>query len=360
MGQQALTSYEQAQVARIARWKGRRLGPAMRLIALLKRPLDALVARMLTADRAEKLLLQLNAAADWNVGLNLIRHEAGLDDLSQLRGGSLERCDELERRVKSAAALVITTESLLAAAGGIATELASLPAELLLVLRTVYRVAGCYGHVLDRERDKLLILAIIGLPTVEAPEDRQRWCDRIRRLEEAASTAEPDDRLERDIQEDIGTELDDDVLANVGTTLLEEKLGESVPLVGEAVGIVLDNDFVLQVEEAARCIFQERWLRESGKLNTILPTESSRDVLHSVAAGVEGSIYTIAYGLGFGLTFPGALISRAGSGALPPAIVHGFEEGARAASRDASRVVSVVKRSSRAKTAPSTGPAGSP
>jgi hypothetical protein len=170
--------------------------------------------------------------------------------------------------------------------------------------------------VLDRDRDQTLVLAVIGLPTIAVPNERQRWCERIRALIEGSAGG--DERLEADVKEDIRTEVDEQVLEDVSTTLVEEKLSESVPFLGEAIGIVLDSEFVLQVEEAARCIFQEHWLRDNGKIETIPARESTRDVLDSIASGLETSIYTLGYGVGFGLTFPGAFVYRAGVAILWP------------------------------------------
>src|SRR5262249_50301196 len=141
----SLTPYESKQVQQIAAWKGRRPGLIERAVDFVKWPVDKVLRTCVSGDRAAHLLATLNQAAGWKVGYDLIRREAGVDDLTQLRHGSLERCDHLERRIEWADAAVVTSESLVAGVGGIAGELAELPAEVLLALKAVHRVAGCYG-----------------------------------------------------------------------------------------------------------------------------------------------------------------------------------------------------------------------
>lgn len=319
---QLLTPYEKRQVERIAAWKGRRPGVVKRTVELAKLPLDLVLEKVLPAHRAERMLLKLNQAVDWEAGHALIRREAGVDDLVQLRTGTLERCDRLEKEVERAGAAEITAESLLGGVGGLATELAALPTEVMLALHSVHRIAGCYGYVLHRENDKSVVLAIIALSMVEEPEDRVRWCAKIWSSEHGQTASVETEPLETALEEDIRGEVGDDAVEEVCTSLLEQKLGESIPFLGEGIGIVLDNAFLHEVEDAARCIFQERWLRENGKIDAIAPAESSSRA-EALQRNFHWAAYLSGYGLGFALAFPAVLIGRAASAVLPKQLVSG-------------------------------------
>ena len=169
-----LTPYEAVQVERIAAWKARRPGLIPRTFDAIKRPFDRLFDRIIPPFHAAKMLARADQAANWNLGLDLIKRVAGVDDIALLREGPLERCDRLVKKVEDISREVITTESLLAGVGGLATELLDLPAEIMLALRTVRRVAGCYGYKLDRPQDRILVLAVIGLSLQGDPRERSR------------------------------------------------------------------------------------------------------------------------------------------------------------------------------------------
>lgn len=331
MATQHLTPYEQRQIARVAKWKGRRPGAVKRTIELAKRPLDLLLAKVLPAHQAEQILLKLNQTVDWKAGHALIRREAGVDDLAQLRTGSLERCDVLEKKVERAGVVEITAESLLGGVGGLATELAALPTEVVLALNSVHRIAGCYGYVLHREHDTSVVLTIVALSMVEEPEDRVRWCAKIWSSEHGQTASFGQESLETALEEDIRGEVGDDAVEEVCTSLLEQKLGESIPFLGEGIGIVLDNAFLREVEEAARCVFQERWLRENGKVDAIAPAEPA-SLTESLQSGFHQVAYASGYGLGFGLAFPAVLLGLAASAILPKQLVNAWAPGATTAS----------------------------
>jgi hypothetical protein len=334
-----LTPYEADQVAKIAVWKARTPGLLRRTVETLKAPLDHLFERALPAVEARKLLTRLHNAADWKHGRDQIQHALGIDDLAALRNGTLERCDGLMKKVKDLSREIITSESLLANVGGIATELLELPAELMLALRSVHRVAACYGYELRLQEDETLVLAIMGLSLLDTPDDRVRAMALIRELEEGKCRPEDQDRLGAMTQARIQDEVADDLVEEIGSTLLEEKAGEGIPFLGAALGVVLDNAFISGVEEAAQCVFRERWLREHGKIDTIAPAESSH-LSSSFGAGLNRAVYSTSYALSFGIVFPAALIAQAGEAVLPMEVSDGMRNGASAAARDAGRLLS--------------------
>jgi hypothetical protein len=338
-----LSTYEQRQVERIGKWKGWRPGPVKQVANRLKRPLDWMAKRAMSGERLTKLLETLNASADWSIPLNLIRREAGVADVRELRKGSLERCDELEQHVKRVGMVEITTESLLGGVGGLATELASIPVELMMMLRTVYRVARCYGYDLDAEMHKTVVLAVIGVSMVKDPDQRRIWCGKIwemiHRVESDGDLTEE----EKLLNEEFRDEVIEEVMQGVAIELLENKVEESVPLLGEVLGVVLDNAFIYRIEKAARCVFQELWLRENGRVEAIEPMFNHFDVGARVGEGLYQAVYGAAYGIGFGIAVPTILVSRVGAAVLPEIVVDGLRAGGADAEERVERVLAEGK-----------------
>ena len=191
------------------------------------------------------------------------------------------------KKVEDLTREVVTSESLLANVGGLATELLEIPEEVLLALCSVHRVAACYGYKLDGPRDEALILAVVGLSLVDEPEDRLKAWAQIRFLEDGGLSQEDQERLVGTLGRKLKDEVYDDLVSDIVATLVEEKAGEGIPILGAAVGVIMDNAFIHGVEETARRTFQERWLREKGKVDVIPPAEPGGLTAESLSCGPD-------------------------------------------------------------------------
>jgi hypothetical protein len=343
MRTESLTSYEAIQVEQIAAWKGRKPGLLTRTIETLRVPLSWLVEKAIPAGEARKLFARMNQAANWEAAHDALERALGIERIEALRDGPLERCDHLVRQVEDLTREVVTGESLLANVGGLATELLEVPEEVLLALRSVHRIAACYGYKLDGPRDQALILAIIGLSLVDEPEERLKAWAQIRFLEDGSLSQEDQELLLGTLGGRLENEVRQDIAADLVGTLIEEKVGEGIPILGAAVGVVLDNAFVHGVEETAQRTFQERWLREKGKVDVIPPAEPSGLTAESISAGLTHAAYSTSYAVSFGVVFPVALVAQAGAAVLPASALDGILEGARTATRDADRLIAGLR-----------------
>ena len=339
------TPYEAEQIARIAAWKARRPGLIRRTVETLKWPFDRLFERVVPASEARAMLTRVHRAADWERGRHLISCALGIDNIQDLKNGPLERCDGLVKKLADLDREIITSESLLANVGGVATELLELPAEIVLALRVVHDVAACYGYQLDCPKDETLVLAVIGLSLLDDPEERLRFRRLIRELEEGKGTKEDEETLSTLARTRLEDEEGDGLVEAIGSTLVEDKLGEGIPLLGAALGVVLDSAFIHGVEEAAQFTFQERWLRDHGKVDEIAPAEAPESASTSIGQGLSQAVYSTSYAVSFGVVFPAALIASAGAAVLPSVAADGLREGTTAAKHDADRLVTRLRGS---------------
>jgi hypothetical protein len=338
----ALTPYEADQVAQIAAWKARKPGFLGRTLDTLRWPIDRLFERLVPSSRACAMLKRVHQAADWQHGRDVIQQALGIVDLTELRAGPLERCDGLVQKVRLVGREMITSESLLANVGGLATELLELPAEIMLALRTVHRVAACYGYPINAEEDETLVLAIIGMSLLDDPQERQRARHLISQLECRTCSKEDRERLDSVTGSRIEDDLGEELAGEIGGALLEQKLEEGIPFLGAAVGVVIDNMFLSGVEEAAQRTFQERWLRDHGKVDEIAPAEL-QTAAASMGAGVSQAVYSTSYAISFGVVFPAALVAQASANVLPTLVLEGIKAGAAAASQDAHRLLAGLR-----------------
>ena len=74
----------------------------------------------------------------------------------------------------------------------------------------------------------------------------------------------------------------------------------------------MDYDFIRRVDITARRVFQERWLKDHGKLDEIHPAPMSQR-RSSLEGGIDVAahlVYLGSFGVAFGVVFPLALIAR--------------------------------------------------
>ena len=196
--------------------------------------------------------------------------------------------------------VLATVEGAATGVGGFLTTLIDVPLLFVLALRTVFRIGHCYGYSLDDRRCRGYVLGIlVAAMSGSLPTKRDRL-----------------DRL-RDIEDLVIEETQEDVLTQELLSLLFQlEIFESVPGVGAISGGLLNLAFIHHVNQTARRVFQERWLRDNGKVEEIDPVPVHPRHLATRWTGTLGcAMRSGCYGVGFAVAMPvcaaAALVRRA-------------------------------------------------
>jgi hypothetical protein len=165
-----------------------------------------------------------------------------------------------------------------------------------LALRTIIQVGHCYGFPLDRPTDRAFVLGILAAALSNSRERKQRILARLREIEEL---------LLEETQENL-------VVEEAASLLFQIEVFEEVPGVGAISGAVLNHSAIHRVERTARHVFQERWLRENGKVDVIVPAADAVPVPSTShwSDVLARGLYAGCYSLGYGLALPGLLLRR--------------------------------------------------
>lgn len=285
----SLTDYESRQVAEIAAWKSR---PPNVVAEIFKR------VTMIGADLIEKIIpdqavrvaiAQAYSAADRLASLEDVKREAGVRDLAELRQKPLEECDRVATRVGAVACVWATIEGGATGAGGVLTTVLDIPLLFILSIRTILKIGHSYGYLLDQEADRNYVLAVMITALAGSLETKQERLDALKEIE---------DLLLEEMQEEI-------VAEEAFSLLLQLEIFEEIPGIGAISGALLNLAFMVRVENTARRVFQERWLRDSGKIIEIEPLIGHRRDLAAGWLGVWGRLaYSSIYSLGFAAALP--------------------------------------------------------
>lgn len=324
----SLNAYEAEQVREIALWKSERPSLLLESYRSLTRPLSRLVARAVPKEMAREALRKVEKLAEVEDPASDIFKAAGISAVPNLLDRPLEECDQLSRMVSARAEHLALLEGVVPATigavtppgGGGAAAVLDIPVLLEASVRAIRRIGHCYGFPLDSEADRRFLLAILDIANQDDPAGQEE--DR-HRLWELASTAEK--------------KVEGSAAANeIAEAVVDDIPIESIPVVGEVANLVLDFAFIRRVDATARRVFQERWLRANGKVDSIPPAAESRrrsSIEGIVAVGSEIA-YTGAYGVAFGVTFPTTLAVLAVESVAPEPILRGLRDGASAAVGD--------------------------
>jgi len=324
-----LDEYEAGQADEIAAWKSERPSLVMAAFRGISRPLSRLASKVVPEATVRSLMEKAEHPSERFGGQEEVARRAGVRNIRELRTRTLRECDRLAATVSAPAERQAMIEGAVAGVGGVITETINVPVLLAATLRSIARIGHCYGYPLDTEIDRVFVLGILELSTVDDPARRLELFRQLRDLSTGPSKGKP-----------LGLE-------GVSSAMFEDLAFGSVPILGDVTSILMDYDFVRRVDITARRVFQERWLKDRGKLDEIFPAPESRR-RSSLEGGVDllaQMAYVGSYGIAFGITLPLAVIAQ-GAASYDNSLVRGCKQGARHAAEDADRFLDRIGGSS--------------
>ncbi|KLE35140.1 EcsC family protein [Aurantiacibacter luteus] len=219
-------------------------------IERLTNPFGKAIASVVPKGVVEAVLKGVDAA----VGApQLVRFSHHPHDIAAARAAS--------KKVSKAARGISATTGMAAGFGGLVTMSLDIPATIAIALRTIRDTGRAYGYAGDGPLEKLFRLQILELSAIDDVDIRR---ERIAALEAAIG---PDGELVENAHDSIVPAVDqavERVSRAIAFASFRSRAGMIVPVVGSAVGGVVNASFQGDVGEAARFAFQERRLRAQG------------------------------------------------------------------------------------------------
>jgi hypothetical protein len=333
------TAYERSQIDAIARWKSTGPSRLAEAVDRLTAPLTWVVGHFVPRSVVTRLVSTMEEVAARSDSAREVARSAGVADVRELAGASLETCDRLAERFSAWAERFALVESTATAFGG---PLFHVPAQLIAALRSVSRIGHCYGYPLDQPVDRATVIDIMEISMLQSVGDRRRTVAALHAAFQRHS----------DALEGAG-----DVLARTSRNMIAEEALDLVPVVGTAVSFLFDSQFMHAVDETARRIYQERWLRDRGVVAAIDPAVSvaRRSSLAEMGLALGQGLYCAGALVGFAASAPARLVQHA-VGCRGP-IGRGARHGSDRAVRDAREFLDGLKTSYEAEAAIDAGTA---
>lgn len=322
------TSYEAAQILEIAVWKSSQPSRLARVLDSLTSPVAWAVGHVVPRRFVAQLVTSMETiAARSDVQADVTR-AAGVADVGALAAATLEECDQLARLFTARAERFAMVEGAAAAAGG---PLFHVPQQLVAALRSIARIGHCYGYALTEAFEHGVVIDILEISML------QDTTARIRMIESLHAAID----ARQDALADEGT-----YLARASQALLAEEALDLIPVVGTAASFLFDSQFMHSVDETARRIFQERWLRDRAVVAAVTPalTRARASSYAELGRALGQGLYCVGAVAGFGVSFPCRLVQHA-FGSPRSVIGRGARQGSQAAVADAREFFSGLRES---------------
>jgi EcsC protein family len=319
-----LTEYESDQVQQIAAWKSEPPNVLAEVWKTLTWPGATAIAKLVPERLVEVLLNGADAAAGYLTWQEELKRQAGVSDIAELRDRPLEECDRMALRTGLAAQVVAMAEGAATGAGGVWTTLLDVPLLFILALRTIRKIGCEYGYHLEKPKDRRFVLGVLLVALSGSLHIRRQRLQQLRELEELL----------------IEETVEDIVVEEILSFIFQLEVFEELPGVGAISGALLNLGFMHRVDTAARRIFQERWLRDNGKVQVIQPAEAHPTALVPGLSGVLGrAVYAGSYLIGFGVALPACIVALAFQ-SMSGGLGRGLRDGGTAAANGAVQMTS--------------------
>lgn len=333
----SLTAYEEKQVAAIADWKALRPSLLESSLGRLSGAVFDKIGSIVPHTHVGDLLIKAFELAEQVDTKTEIKKLAGVNSIDDLKIKTLEDCDKFADQIEQKAEAVGLTEAVFSEAGGIATELANMPFQAREVITFLKRFGHCYGYRLEGPTADAYLKLMIILAHETDVAKRQKLLHRLRELESSEVSREELKQENAEIEKEVGAGF------------AEGSIMEFVPYVGVLVSVYGDFEYFHHLSITAKHVFQERHLRDLGKVLEIPPAAVGKreSTLVNAYGFVKELFYMSGFGVGYGASFvgygAGAIVKRF----IPPVADGAIEGGAKAstdAGAAADRVTEAFKR----------------
>lgn len=250
-----LNTYETRIVQEIAAWKGERLGLYGRVTNQITRPFAWALKYAIPEMAARKAIEAAYATSDWLASPAEAIDKGDVENLEELQHKSLELSDQLADRIGLGSQAVAFVDGAVTGAGGFLLAAADVGALAVVALRAIHRLGHCYGYPLDQPQDRAYVLGILMVAGIKSPVERLELLGKLEQVETWV-LAETVEAL---------------AIESLSKQFVKLASLEAVPGLGAIIGSAANVVFVRQVLNAARRVFQERWLRGNGKIDQPIP-----------------------------------------------------------------------------------------
>lgn len=266
----SINEYEQKQLDEIAVWKSEDPGVVSNVIGTVLSPVTWVVNKVIPTAAIQSVLEGANKIAELSADEKDIQRDAGVESIGEMRGVSLEKCDELANDVHNWAIGIAAAEGGITGSMGLPGLVADIPLTITFALRTIHKIGLCYGYNLNDEQGKQIVLGVMaasGSNTMQEKAAALLTLHQIKVLVLQTTWKAMEKVAENQFTKEAGILAVKAVAKTLGINMTKRKTLQAIPGIGAFVGASVNSWYLKEVGWAARREFQERWLLDNNKIH---------------------------------------------------------------------------------------------
>ena len=218
----------------------------------------------------DHLLEQTVQFAELLSGNDALYDESGVLSLHDLRQLDLERADELANLVASRNRLLGATEGAVTGLAGFLGAIADLPLSVIIVLRTIYQTAECYGYDLadlDGRQKIYQLLANTDWSVLVEKQTVLLSLVSVQQLLKQGGVAGLQQRVGSAADLEVFEKLVQELAGSLNIRLPDQLTSRVVPLAGSVVGAFYNTRLINSVAALAQATFRQQRLDHLPKIS---------------------------------------------------------------------------------------------
>ena len=269
-GSPALSAYEAKQISEIVSWK--KLEPSVvdKTLGVAIEPLAWMIRQVVPDAALMGALKMARQLSSMTVDTADVIREAAVEKVSDLKTKDLKLSDRLADQVHNWGIGLAAASGAGTGFFGIFGAPVDVPALITISLRTIEKIGVCYGYECKTKEDEDFIMAILAASGANSVEEKLGALMAIRSIETALIKQTWKKMAETAAQNQFtkeGAIIGLRALAKqLSINITKRKALAAIPYIGSLIGGSMNAWYIRDIGWAARRLFQERWLKENGKL----------------------------------------------------------------------------------------------
>jgi len=268
-----LAQYERDQLNAIELWKNEEPSVVSKALGLIVEPLAWLIRKVVPESAIMGALSLSDAAAVWMTDTADVLRDGRVERIEDLIGKDLKLSDGMADQVHNWAIGIGATEGVGTGVFGIFGAPVDVPAIITLALRTIHKIGVCYGYECKTQADEQFARGILSASGANSMEEKLASLTTLTAIKTILIKQTWKAMAGKATQSQFSKEAAVIMLRNLakqlGVNITKRKALAAIPVIGALVGGSVNAWYIKDVGWAARRNFQERWLRDSGKLSNI-------------------------------------------------------------------------------------------
>ncbi|MDE6338335.1 MAG: EcsC family protein [Muribaculaceae bacterium] len=264
------TTYEAEQIAAIKKWKQAEPSVLAKAGGTLLKPIEWVTARLIPNKVLEGALSAANAAGSMLADEGDVLRDGDVKKIEYLKSKDLALSDKLADSVHNWALGIAATEGGAAGATGVVGMLVDVPALITLAYRTIHKIGLCYGYVCTSPEERMFVNFIMSAANANSVKEKTISLVGLQQMSVLISKTTFKKMAEKAANDKFGKEavvlFIKSFSKSLGKNLTKRKMLQAIPIAGGIIGASVNASFIQDVAWAARRSFQERWLKDNGKI----------------------------------------------------------------------------------------------